>query len=74
MTAEITAPTKQGEVIEPTADHPRLCLSPFSRLILNHKRINRYIGSVHFRMETLASIRPVPEPGRPSVSIDLKDA
>ena len=35
------------------------------RLILNHKRINRYIGSVHFRMETLASIRPVPEPGRP---------
>ena len=73
MTAEITALLNKG-VIEPTADHPRLCLSPiFSspsargifRLILNHKRINRCIGSVHFRMETLASIRPVPEPGRP---------
>ena len=82
MTAEITALLNKG-VIEPTADHPRLCLSPvFSspsasgnfRLILNHKRINRYIGSVHFRMETLASIRPVPEPGRPVCLHRLKDA
>ena len=72
MTAEITALLNKG-VIEPMADHPRLCLSPVFlvpkrsgsfRLILNLKRINRYIGSVHFRMETLASILPYLNPGR----------
>ena len=82
MTAEITALLNKG-VIEPMADHPRLCLSPVFlvpkrsgnfRLILNLKRINRYIGSVHFRMETLASILPYLNPGDWTVSIDLKDA
>ena len=82
MAAEITALLSKG-VIEPTADHPRLCLSPIFlvpkrsgnfRLILNHKRINRYIGSVHFRMETLASILPYLNPGDWTVSIDLLDA
>ena len=70
MAAEITTLLSKG-VIEPTADHPRLCLSPIFlvpkrsgnfRLILNLKRINRYIGSVHFRMETLASILPYLNP------------
>ena len=82
MAAEITALLNKG-VIEPTADHPRLCLSPVFlvpkrsgnfRLILNLKRINRYIGSVHFRMETLASILPYLNPGDWTVSIDLKNA
>ena len=82
MAAEITALLNKG-VIEPIADHPRLCLSPVFlvpkrsgnfRLILNLKRINRYIGSVHFRMETLASILPYLNPGDWTVSIDLKDA
>ena len=82
MAAEITALLSKG-VIEPTADHPRLCMSPIFlvpkrsgnfRLILNLKRINHYIGSVHFRMETLASILPYLNPGDWTVSIDLKDA
>ena len=82
MAAEITALLNKG-VIEPMADHPRVCLSPVFlvpkrsgnfRLILNLKRINRYIGSVHFRMETLASILPYLNPGDWTVSIDLKDA
>ena len=82
MAAEITALLNKG-VIEPMADHPRLCLSPVFlvpkrsgnfRLILNLKRINRYIGSVHFTMETLASILPYLNPGDWTVSIDLKDA
>ena len=37
-------------------------------------RINRYIGSAHFGMETLASILPYLNPGDWTVSIDLKDA
>ena len=37
------------------------------------KRFNRYIGSVHFRMETLASILPYLDPGDSTVSIDLLD-
>ena len=82
MAAEITALLSKG-VIEPTADHPRLCMSPIFlvpkrsgnfRLILNLKRINHYIGSVHFRMETLASILPYLNPGDWTVSINLKDA
>ena len=43
-------------------------------MILNHKRINRFIGSVHFRMETLASILTYLNPGDWTASIDLKDA
>ena len=64
-----------------TADNPRLCLSPIRfgpkrsgnfRLILVHKRINRFIGSVHFRMETLASILIYLNPGDWTASIDLR--
>ena len=74
LATEITPLISKG-VIEPTADFPRLCLSPIflvPKRSGNFKRINRYIGSVHFRMETLASI--LPYPGDWTVSIDLKDA
>ena len=70
-------------VVERVTDHPRLCVSPIFlvpkrsgklRLILNLKRINTFIASTHFRMETLSSILPALRPGDWTVSIDLKDA
>ena len=82
MAREINALLRKG-VIEATVDYPRLCLSPVFlvpkrsgnfRMILNLKRINLYIESAHFRMETLASILPYLRPGDWAVSIDLKDA
>ena len=82
IAAEVHALCVRG-VVERTADHPRLCLSPIFlvpkrsgkfRLILNLKRINQHIAPVHFRMETLSSILPLLRPGDWTVSIDLKDA
>ena len=79
---EVAALCARG-VVERTADHPRLCLSPVFlvpkrsgkyRMILNLKRINAHISPVHFKMETLKSILPLLRPGDWTVSIDLKDA
>ena len=79
---EIAALFSRG-VVERTADHPRLCLSPIflvpkrsgkHRLILNLKRINSHIADARFRMETLKSILPLLRQGDWTVSIDLKDA
>ena len=68
---EVNTLLKKG-AIERVTDSPRLCLSPIFvvpkpsgkyRVILNLKRINRYIPDERFRMETLTSI-PVPHPVR----------
>lgn len=64
-------------------DHPRLYLSPVFvvpkrsgkvRMILNLIAINHFIQPVHFRMETLATILPLLNPGDWTVSVDLADA
>ena len=74
------APTRRRR----PSSHPRACPLSFeqawqrrlpallSKGVID-KRFNRYIGSVHFRMETLASILPYLDPGDSTVSIDLLD-
>lgn len=82
ISAEIQMLLEKG-AIERVRDHPHLCLSPIFvipkrsgklRMILNMKRINTFMPTVHFRMETLASILPSIEWTDWAVSLDLRDA
>lgn len=82
LATEIAALLKKG-AIERVRDHSHLCLSPVFiipkrsgnfRMILNLKRINTFIPSASFRMETLSTILPLLRPNDLAVSLDLRDA
>ena len=79
---EIDTLVLKGAVVQVT-DSPELCLSPIFcvpkrsgdlRVILNLKKINRFLPDQKFRMETLSSILPQLSSLDWAVSIDLKDA
>ena len=80
--SEIESLLSKGAII-PVRDSPTLLLSSVFltpkrsgglRLILNLKRLNRFVDSPPFKMETLPTILPLLSPHDWAVSIDLQDA
>ena len=44
------------------------------RMILNLRKLNKYIESKHFKMESLQNVLHMVKPGAWMASVDLKDA